>query len=52
MMRVSGCGFALILIIVGSQENPHPPTPLSHREKGEKFQVPLPMGEGFRVRAN
>jgi len=29
---------------------PSPPSPLSLRERG-KFKVPLPRGEGFRVRA-
>jgi hypothetical protein len=34
-----------------SSKSPSPPTP-SPVGRGEKFKVPLPTGEGFRVRAS
>ena len=32
-------------------ESPHPPTPSPGGRRGARFKVPLPQGEGFRVRA-
>jgi hypothetical protein len=37
--------------IVTANPGPHP-QPFSLGEKGARFKVPLPSGEGFRVRAN